>query len=69
MPLENHWQLRADGNDRGSRWRAYTQAGIEMINSKQSFKDGEPKDAWKTDLLAIVLIFAFAIVAVITFLR
>jgi hypothetical protein len=30
---------------------------------------GEPKGAWKTDLLAVVLIFAFAVVPVLTFLR
>jgi hypothetical protein len=30
---------------------------------------GEPKNAWKADLLAILLIFAFAILALLTFLR
>jgi hypothetical protein len=30
---------------------------------------GEFKGAWKTDLLAVLLIFAFAVVAVLTFLR
>lgn len=29
----------------------------------------ERKDAWKTDLLAVLLIFAFATVATLTFLR
>jgi hypothetical protein len=29
----------------------------------------EPKDAWKTDLLAMLLIAVFAGVAVLTFLR
>ena len=28
-----------------------------------------PRDAWKADLLAMLLIFAFATVAVLTFLR
>jgi hypothetical protein len=36
---------------------------------EQSPDYGEPKDAWKTDLLAVLLIFAFAVVAVLTFLR
>ena len=30
---------------------------------------GEPKGAWKTDLLAVFLILAFAVVAMLTFLR
>jgi hypothetical protein len=30
---------------------------------------GELKGTWKTDLLAVLLIFAFAVVAVLTFLR
>jgi hypothetical protein len=30
---------------------------------------GEPKNAWKTDLLAVLLILIFAVVAVLTFLR
>jgi hypothetical protein len=30
---------------------------------------GEPKGAWKTNLLPVVLIFAFAVVAALTFLR
>ena len=30
---------------------------------------GEPKNAWKTNLLAIFLIFVFAIIALLTFLR
>jgi hypothetical protein len=30
---------------------------------------GEPEGTWKTDLLAVLLILAFAVVAVITFLR
>jgi hypothetical protein len=30
---------------------------------------GEPKDARKTDLLAVLLILAFSVVAVVTFLR
>jgi hypothetical protein len=29
----------------------------------------ERKDAWKTDLLAVLIIFAFAAVALLTFLR
>jgi hypothetical protein len=29
----------------------------------------EAKGAWKTDLLAVLLILAFAVVAVLTFLR
>jgi hypothetical protein len=30
---------------------------------------GETKGAWKTDLLAVFLIFAFAVIALVTFLR
>jgi hypothetical protein len=30
---------------------------------------GEPRGAWKTDLLAVLLLFAFAVIAVLTFLR
>ena len=38
-----------------------------MTGSEQSPDYAEPKDAWKTDLLAVCLIFAFATVAVLTF--
>jgi hypothetical protein len=31
--------------------------------------DGEPRNAWKADLPAILLILTFAVVAVLTFLR
>jgi hypothetical protein len=40
-----------------------------MTGYEQSPDYGEPKGAWKTDLLAVLLIFAFAVVAVLTFLR
>ena len=40
-----------------------------MTGYQQGPGYGEPKDAWKTDLLAVFLIFAFAGGAVLTFLR
>jgi hypothetical protein len=40
-----------------------------MTGSKQSPDYAERNDAWKTDLLAVLLIFAFAVVAMLTFLR
>jgi hypothetical protein len=40
-----------------------------MTGYERSPEDGEPKDAWKTDLLAMLLIFAFAAAAMLTFLR
>jgi hypothetical protein len=40
-----------------------------MTGSEQSPDYAEPKDAWKTDLLAVIFIFAFTTVAMLTFLR
>jgi hypothetical protein len=40
-----------------------------MTGNGKSPDYGEPKGAWKTDLLAVLLIFAFAVIAMITFLR
>jgi hypothetical protein len=40
-----------------------------MTDDGKSTDYGEPEGAWKTDLLAVLLILAFAVVAVITFLR
>ena len=40
-----------------------------MTDYKQSPDYTEPEGAWKADLLAVLLIFAFAIVALLTFLR
>ena len=39
-----------------------------MTNYKQSPDYGEPQGAWRTDLLAVLLIFAFAGAALLTFL-
>jgi hypothetical protein len=39
-----------------------------MTGYEQSPDYGEPEDAWKTDTLAILLIFAFAAAASLTFL-
>jgi hypothetical protein len=40
-----------------------------MTGSEQSPEYAERDDAWKTSLLTVLLIFAFATVAVLTFLR
>jgi hypothetical protein len=40
-----------------------------ITGSEQSPDYTEPKNAWKTDLLAVFLIFAFATVAMLTFIR
>jgi len=38
-----------------------------MTGYENSPDYGEPEDAWKTDLLAVLVIFAFAVVAVLAF--
>jgi hypothetical protein len=40
-----------------------------MNDYERNPDSGEPKAAWKTDLLAVLLIFAFAAAASLTFLR
>jgi hypothetical protein len=40
-----------------------------MTRDGESPDYDEPKGAWKTDLLAVLLILAFAVIPVLTFLR